>query len=260
MPRSGWYTFAFAAAVSLVASVFVATSAVVLRDRQEANRVLDQRRKVLDVAGLIEAGESLSAPQVHVRFDETMQAMVIHLATGAPAPEVDADAFDQRKAAQDPATSSAAPENRAGVTRLPEHALVYHVVQDGELQSIILPIEGRGLWSTLYGFIALSADLRTVHGITFYQHTETPGLGGEVDNPRWKASWRGRQAFDEAWTPRLEVVKGRAGPPEEDPFEVDGLSGATLTARGVTHLVRFWLGQDGFGPYLERYRAERGVE
>lgn len=260
MPHSGGYTFRFAAAVSLVASVFVAASAVLLRERQEANKLLDQRRKVLDVAELVEPGESVAAPEVNRRFDESIRSLVIHLASGAAAPDVDPNAFDQRKAAQDPATSATAPENPAGVARLPEHALVYHVVRGGELQSIILPIEGRGLWSTLYGFIALSADLQTVRGITFYQHAETPGLGGEVDNPQWKANWRGRQAFDEAWIPRLEVVKGRAGPPEDAPFDVDGIAGATLTTRGVTNLVRFWLGEQGFGPYLAQYREEVGIE
>ncbi len=117
---------------------------------------------------------------------------------------------------------------------------------------LVLPVEGYGLWSTLYGFIALEADLTTIRGITFYQHGETPGLGGEVDNPNWKRKWVGRKAFGPEGEVKIHVVKGLAGPPSEDPYEVDGLSGATITSRGVSHLVQFWLGEQGFGPFLEK--------
>ena len=99
---------------------------------------------------------------------------------------------------------------------------------------LIMPIEGKGLWSTLYGFLSLDADMNTVRGITFYKHGETPGLGGEVDNPNWKALWNERQAFDADGSVEISVIKGRAGPASEDPHRVDGLSGATLTSKGVS--------------------------
>ena len=124
-----------------------------------------------------------------------------------------------------------------------------------EIRMLILPIEGKGLWSTMYGFIALAPDTTTIKGLTFYEHGETPGLGGEVDNPSWKALWKGRQAYDGEWNPEIEVIKGAAGPPEEDPFRVDGLSGATLTCRGVSSTVQFWLSDDGFKPFLINNRA-----
>jgi Na+-transporting NADH:ubiquinone oxidoreductase subunit C len=111
----------------------------------------------------------------------------------------------------------------------------------------------------LYGFVALRADFDTIHGLTFYKHGETPGLGGEVDNPRWRAKWADRKVFDENFDPAIRVIKGPAGPPEEAPFEVDGLSGATITSNGVTYLMQFWLGEDGFGPYLEKLRSEGGA-
>jgi Na+-transporting NADH:ubiquinone oxidoreductase subunit C len=130
------------------------------------------------------------------------------------------------------------------------------VVEGDELKAIILPIEGKGLWSTLYGYLALAPDANTVVGITFYDHGETPGLGGEVDNPRWQALWPNRKAYDARGNAALRVKKGRAGPPEEDPHQVDGLSGATITSRGVTALIQFWLGDDGFGPYLASHRAQ----
>jgi Na+-transporting NADH:ubiquinone oxidoreductase subunit C len=111
-----------------------------------------------------------------------------------------------------------------------------------------------GLWSILYGYLALDTDLTTIRGITFYEQGETAGLGGEVENPRWKALWPGRRAFDERGNVKIQVKKGVAGPPAEDPYQVDGLSGATLTSRGVTNMIRFWLGPDGFGPFIAQLR------
>jgi Na+-transporting NADH:ubiquinone oxidoreductase subunit C len=119
---------------------------------------------------------------------------------------------------------------------------------------LVLPIVGKGLWSTMYGYLALDKDTRTVRGITFYEHGETPGLGGEVDNPKWKSQWDGRKAYDDEWNPEIKVIKGQAGPAAENPYEVDGLSGATLTSRGVGNLVQFWLSEDGFKPFLEQFR------
>jgi Na+-transporting NADH:ubiquinone oxidoreductase subunit C len=259
MQHNTGYIIGFAVAVCLVCAFFVSLSAVGLKDRQDANKLLDRQKKVLTVAGLMEDGASLPRDEVTALYDSAIRPKVIDLDTGEPVDEIDAASFDQRAAAKDPKSSAPAPPNDSKIQRLPHNALVFDVVEDGELKALILPIEGYGLWGTLYGYIALAPDARTVVGITFYEHGETPGLGGEVDNPRWKAQWRDRLAFDDRGNPAIAVVKGSAGPPEEDPYKVDGLSGATITSRGVTALVRFWLGDQGFGPYLDRYRNRTAV-
>lgn len=260
MQHSTRYILLFAAAVCGICSVFVAGAAVLLKDRQEVNVALDRQKKVLTVAGLMQEGESVSRAEVTRRFDENIVPEVIDLATGEPQENIDPATFNQRKATADPATSHEAPPNPAKVRRLPENGLVYRVEKDGRLQAIIIPITGKGLWSTLYGYLALGADAQTIVGITFYEHGETPGLGGEVDNPRWKALWKGRKAYDPQGEPVIAVKKGVAGPPETDPYEVDGLSGATITSRGVGNLVRFWLGDDGFGPYLKQVQEHRQAD
>jgi Na+-transporting NADH:ubiquinone oxidoreductase subunit C len=253
---SNAYIIGFATAVCLVCSIVVSTSAVALRERQDRNKVLDRQTKVLVVAGLLAEGQSATPEEVENLFEKNIVAKIVDLESGEYDTGADVASYDQRKATKDPALSNEAPENDAGLTRLPEKALVYQRVEDGDVRSIILPIEGKGLWSTLYGFLALAPDTTTIEGITFYEHGETPGLGGEVDNPSWKALWPGRKAYDENWQPAIEVMKGTAGPVDEDPYRVDGLSGSTLTARGVTNLVQFWLGENGFEPYLEKLRAE----
>lgn len=260
MQHSVRYTVMFAAILCVVCSIFVASAAVLLKDKQEANAVLDRQIKVLDVAGLLADGAKPSPAEVDATFKERIKPVVVELKTGQAASGVDPLTFDQLAARNDPARSIEAPKNPAQVQRIPNHGLVYELTQGDVVKGIILPLEGKGLWSTLYGFLALESDARTVRGITFYQHAETPGLGGEVDNPRWKSLWPGRKAFDKNWKPVLAVKKGQAGTPEADPYHVDGLSGATITSRGVTDLLQFWLGENGFGPFLEAYRAEKGIK
>ncbi len=258
MQGSVGYNLAFAVVVCLVCAVVVSSSAVALADRQARNAALDKQKNVLLAAGLATDDENLSADEVTTRF-APMTQVVVDLASGAVVDDVDAAGFDQRAAASDPTRSRVAPENLARVVRLPTAALVYEVRDESDhLQMVVLPVEGLGLWGTLYGFVALERDLQTVRGLTFYEHKETPGLGGEVDNPRWKALWTGRLVFDETLTPVITVVKGRAGSVDDDPHAVDGLSGATITSRGVTNLLQFWLGPEGFGPYLTRLRATGG--
>ncbi|HSL17918.1 MAG TPA: Na(+)-translocating NADH-quinone reductase subunit C [Methylomirabilota bacterium] len=256
---SNAYIIGFAALVCLVCSILVSGATVVLRPAQALNKEIDRQKQVLSVAGLIEPGESLDATTVQERFDRFIVPRAVDLETGSYDESVDTLTYDQRKAAADPERSRPADPNRAGVQRVPEIAVVYHKVVDGDIQMLILPIRGKGLWSTLYGFLALSPDGVTIEGITFYEHGETPGLGGEVDNPAWKELWPGRLAYDEEGDVAIQVIKGHAGPPLEDPHRVDGLSGATITARGVSHLVQFWLSEQGFGPYLATFHDGKGA-
>ena len=249
------YTLLFATAICIVCGILVSSFAVSLEELQDENAALDKQKRVLEAVGLLEPGEAIDAAQVAERFGP-IEPVLVDLVSGG-AVDGDTATFDQQRRAKDPATSTEAPQNPAKVKRVPDHALLYEVRgDDGELEMVVLPIEGLGLWGTLYGFLALDADTTTVRGITYYLHKETPGLGGEVDNPRWKNRWPGRRAFDEDGLLRLEVIKGQANSPEQDPYRVDGLSGATITSRGVTNMLHFWLGENGFEPYLNRIRAE----
>ncbi|RMH22600.1 MAG: Na(+)-translocating NADH-quinone reductase subunit C [Acidobacteria bacterium] len=257
MQYSVRYIVLFSTAVCIAGAILVSASAVTLKERQIVNKALDKQKNVLEAAGLAQPGERLSAAEIQERF-QRVRAKVIDLKTGEEVEGVDATNFDQQREKKNPATSFPAPDNPARVKRLPNHAQIFEVLgDDGEVEMIVLPIEGYGLWSTLYGFVALDADLETIRGLTFYDHGETPGLGGEVDNPNWKKLWPGRKVYGADGEVEIRVIKGKAGPPAEDPYEVDGLSGATITSRGVTNMLHFWLGEHGFGPYLERLRNER---
>ncbi|MGE0591655.1 MAG: Na(+)-translocating NADH-quinone reductase subunit C [Vicinamibacterales bacterium] len=255
--RSGArYTLLFSAIVCVVCAVLVSSAAVILRDRQDTNSELDRRRNVLRAAGVLGETETVSAEEVERRF-ASFTAVAVDLRTGEEDPSFDVSGYDARRAVASPDLSRAVEPNPAQVTRVAHHAVVYKQLDpDGRLSLLVLPIEGKGLWSTMYGFLALGADLNTVRGLAFYQHGETPGLGGEVDSARWKALWPGREVFDDEGDVAIQVIRGSAGPPEQDPHRVDGLSGATLTSRGVSAMLRFWLGPQGFGPYLDQLRKE----
>lgn len=250
------YTVLFATVVCVVCAALIAVAAVLTKPAQMANALLYKEKNVLLAAGLIEPGAKVSTAQVEAIFKQSIQARLVDLKSGEllPAEGTDARRFDQRVAREDPATSRVAPANTAGIRRLPHHAVVYLIQKDGKTDQFVIAIEGLGMWGQIYGFMALAPDTTTIRGLTYYDQRETPGLGGEIANPSWQALWRGRKAFDADWNVGIQVIKGQAGTPEADPMHVDGLSGSTITSKAITQLVRFWLGEHGYGPFLKKVR------
>jgi Na+-transporting NADH:ubiquinone oxidoreductase subunit C len=245
-------TLIVAFSLCIVCSVIVSTAAVMLKPAQQANQSLDRKRNILAAAGMLD--ENISIDEQFAK----MTPRVVDLRTGKFSDAVDAEGYNERKAAKDPAQSDAlsSSEDIAKVFRREHYAVVY-VANDtqGEVDKIILPIRGYGLWGTLYGFIALEGDASTVAGIGFYEHKETPGLGGEVDNPRWKGLWPGKQVYKDGEL-EIAVVKGTVDPSAAGAdYQVDGMAGATLTTRGVSNLVQFWLGDNGFAPFLNNLKS-----
>ena len=240
-----------ALALCVVCSIVVSAAAVVLKPAQEVNKTRDLKRNILMAAGLYDAG--LTIEEQFQRVD----SRVVDISTGEYATDIDPEGFDQRAAAKDPATSVALDSDAdiANIIRQSRYAMVYLVNDEaGDLSRVILPVHGYGLWSTLYGFVALESDGNTIAGLGFYEHKETPGLGGEVDNPRWKDLWKGKQVYRDGAV-AISVVKGSVDQGSDAAnWQVDGLSGATLTSRGVSNLVQYWLGEDGFEPYLRNLR------
>ncbi|NIB41273.1 Na(+)-translocating NADH-quinone reductase subunit C [Pseudomaricurvus alkylphenolicus] len=238
-------TIGVALALCIVCSVVVSTAAVMLKPAQIANKSLDFKRNILLAAGLLEDGKS-----VEEQFKQ-ITTKLVDLDTGKfTEVEEGTDKYDQRKASKDPARSKelSGDEDIAKISSRADVAKVYLVEGANGVETVILPIKGYGLWSTLYGFLALGSDFNTVVGMGFYEHAETPGLGGEVDNPNWKGLFPGKKAYKADGTVGLTVKKGPATVGSE--HEVDGLSGATLTGKGVDNLIKFWLGEQGFAGFL----------
>ncbi len=245
-----------AVVLCLLCSIIVSAAAIGLKPRQEANKKLEIQRNILQVAGLMRPGADIN------ELFKQIEPRIVDLRNGEFTDAVDPATYDQRAAARDPAQSEALTkdEDLAGIGRKAHYATVYLVKDDaGQVSSVILPVHGYGLWSTLYGYLAVKPDGREVVGLQFYEHAETPGLGGEVDNTRWRRLWQGKLLYDPEGDLRVEVAKGAASTGPDGVYQVDGLAGATLTSRGVSNLVRYWAGQDGFGPFL-KHLEERLAE
>jgi Na+-transporting NADH:ubiquinone oxidoreductase subunit C len=243
------YTITVTFIMCLVASILVAGSAVMLRPHQEANKALDFQKNVLRVAGMYEEGVS-----VDEQFKK-IQVKVVDLETGKFTDAIaDVEKFDQIASAKKPELSIKL-NSDVDIAKLgtrEKYAKVYLVNDDaGNLSRVILPVRGKGLWSTMVGFMALDKDLNTVLGLGFYSHAETPGLGGEIDNPKWKNIWLGKKVYSESGELKVSVIKGHVdeSTPENE-YKVDALAGATLTSVGVNNLVRYWMGDNGFKPFL----------
>ncbi|HLV76832.1 MAG TPA: Na(+)-translocating NADH-quinone reductase subunit C [Marinobacter sp.] len=253
-------TLMVALVLSIFFSVVVSTAAVVLRPAQILNQNLDIKTNILAAAGMLEPGASAEQiEEVFARFD----VRLVDLDTGdfvepAAVGVEDPMKYDMYKAASDPSMSTNIPssEDMAGIKRRPDVAKIYTLTENDELVRVVLPVHGYGLWSTLYGFMSLEGDLNTIEGLGFYAHAETPGLGGEVDNPRWRQQWVGKELYDEDPTePQIRLVKGGVNADTRDrEHKVDGLSGATLTSVGVERLVNYWMGERGFAPFLKKLR------
>lgn len=223
--------------LSLVCSIIVAGSAVALKSTQEEQKQLDKQKNILNVAGLLK--EKASVKDIYAKF---IEPRLVDLNTG-----------EYTDKANTEMVSIPAADDKAKIRTRSKTAEVYLVKNDkGEIDQIVLPIYGTGLWSVMYGFISVAPDANTIKGITYYQHGETPGLGGEIENPNWQKVFVGKKIFDANNKPALKIVKGQA--PKDD-HSIDGLSGATLTANGVQGTFDYWFGNNGLGKYLEKLKA-----
>ncbi|MBN46687.1 MULTISPECIES: Na(+)-translocating NADH-quinone reductase subunit C [unclassified Methylophaga] len=249
-------TIFIAIMLCLVCSVMVSTAAVALKSKQVVNKKNDIRQNILAVTGQYEPGMDME-----VAFEQ-FEVRLVDLASGEFAEnDIDPTTYDQRKASGSPdlGVRLGNREDIAGIGSRAKYAPVYILRQGDEIEQLVIPVHGYGLWSTMYGFLSLESDFNTIRGLRFYEHAETPGLGGEIENPRWLAKWEGKKIFDANGNVEFRVVRGYVdnNTPQAE-YKVDGLSGATLTSQGVSNMMVFWLGENGFGPFLQNMRSDMG--
>lgn len=199
-------TLIVALTLCIVCSLFVSGAAVLLKDAQIANKALDLKKNVLSAAGLLQDDISIDE-----QFAQVI-TRIVDLETGKFTESVSIEGFDQRKSSKNPQQSINldSSQDQAKISRRENYALVYLIEKNGQLDKVILPIHGYGLWSTLYGFLALENDANTITGLGFYEHGETPGLGGEVDNPKWKSGWVGKKIYKGSDV-AIRLIKGKIG-------------------------------------------------
>lgn len=239
-------------ALCLVCAIIVAGSAVGLKPLQQKNAALDMQRNVLDAAGLLQADTDVIAV-----FEQRVQTRLVDLTTLQYVDQVDgknATDYNPITVAKKPGlgTKLAKAEDTAGIGARENVTKLYFINDsNGDLETLVVFIRGYGLWGTMYGLLALEPDLNTIKGLNFYEHMETPGLGGEIQNPNWVAGWQGKQLYgDDMSTVQIDVTKNVTDPAHH----VDALSGATLTSNGVENTFQYWFSDKAYGPLLEKIR------
>jgi Na+-transporting NADH:ubiquinone oxidoreductase subunit C len=241
--------------LAFVCSALVAGAAVGLRPLQEANKALDQKKNILYAADLYDSEKSIED------MFSPIETRMVDLETGNFVTEdvVDPATFKQAKAAftDEFGRSLTGEEDIAKIKRLEKYSVVYLVKNNGKTEQVILPVRGKGLWSTMYAYVALDGDMSTIRGVSFYAHGETPGLGGEIENKSWQKSWQEKKIYSDSGEVALGFAKGKSSATgAASTHEIDGLSGATLTTKGVESLMEFWFGDHGFKPFITTMKKE----
>tara|TARA_B100000927_G_scaffold4732_1_gene3703 strand:- start:1607 stop:2335 length:729 start_codon:yes stop_codon:yes gene_type:complete len=230
----------------IACAVIVSVTAVSVRPEQNLNVENEKKLKILAAAGITTDEVEKEFSKIKTLYVDFKSNQLVEVTEN----------YDHIKASSNVAQSSLVPkEQDIAILKRRENVAPIYVwySEQNQIQKIVLPIRGYGLWGTLYGYLSLDADLNTVKGIEYYDHKETPGLGGEVDNPVWKSDWNGKKVYDSSGNVVLYVTKG----PSTEEYEIDGISGATLTSNGVSNMIKYWLGENGYGPVLEMLRGDK---
>jgi len=238
--------------VCFVCSLVVSYAAVSLRDAQQTNKLNDKRSKILQAAGVFDASLPVEDQfnKLEQKFIDFSNGQLIEYVDGLDLSTYDPVEYSKKS---DFSRSVNSDEDIAIIKSQELYGKIYILRNpDQSINKVVLPVRGYGLWGTLFGFISLGSDLNTIEGLEFYEHKETPGLGGEVDNPNWKKIWKGKKVYDISKLVSIEVIKGKTEANDTKiTYKVDGLSGATLTSRGVTNMMHYWFGKNGYKSALE---------
>jgi Na+-transporting NADH:ubiquinone oxidoreductase subunit C len=242
--------FGIAVLVAFTCALVVSITSVALKPLQDAHLEVERAAKMEAMLNTL--------PQMRGLMRESgvtaLETRLVNLSDGSFAPDMDAEGFDAVAAADHPATSIVIPSEAdvAGLKRREHHAPVHLLERDGELKLLVLPMRAAGYQSTITAMLALQPDLRTIAGLTITGHAETPGMGARIAEPEWAALWPGKQIADDDGRIVIDVVRGQA----TGPYEVDGISGATRSSNAVGLMLAFWLGDLGYGPFLDRLESD----
>ncbi len=236
--------------VAFVCAIVISTASVTLRPMQNAHLEAERQARM---DAMLDRLPSMRTIMEEAGVD-ALETRLVDLASGEFVTDIDPDSYDVQAALNDPEQSVAIPPELdvAGLQKRAPYAPVYLLQSEGALLLVVLPVSGVGYQSTLRAMLALEADMTTVAALTIIEQGETAGLGARIEEPDWQAQWQGKKVFDETGTIVIQVVRGQA----DGPYEVDGISGASRTGNGVTNMVRYWLGDHGFGPFLSRLQKE----
>ena len=207
--HSNKYTLLFAVIVTVVASLLLASAATLLKPYQERNEELDLKTNILKSLGLVPAG-GVAAETIEQFYADSLEQIFV--------------------------------TEKGKVAEISDLPVYLRKNKNGALIALAIPISGKGLWSTIYGYLSLEQDFETVRWVTFYRHGETPGLGGEIEKDWFSQGFVGKKIFSpDNELVSIQVARGKAESSVSENrlyHTVDGISGASLTGKGVTEFVQ----------------------
>ncbi len=243
MQHSKPYSIGFILIITALFGLLLALAASALSERQQFNEEVNVKRNILMAVGVLDRDREMELDEIDAMYQESVQSFAVD-PEGTIVEGVSGESLDLEVVLQNPDTS--------------QHRYPVFVATDAGGSTVYaIPVFGKGLWSTLYGYLALEADLETVRGMTFYAHGETPGLGAEIEQAWFQDNFVGKKIYDAGALRTIQVVKGtvenRIQDPGERDYFVDGISGATITGRGVSNLLETKVAL--YEPFFRRIRA-----
>lgn len=240
--RGNTYTFVFMTVICIACALLVAGTATLLKPMQQYAEKIDTYKNVLRAAGLIERGKSVAPAEVEKIYAESIKGVLIDREGNVKADSTNLTPEDVYK-------QSKVLKGTPGYVPIEERTYpLYTSVKNEKLEAYIVPVYGQGLWSTLYGYLSLEPDGKTIRSLVFYKEGETPGLGKEITKDWFQDQFKGKTYIED------EKIAFTVGKPKEDtssdPTKVAGISGATITGRGVEHLVKDMM--QLYRPYFEK--------
>ncbi len=246
MQQSNTYVITFSVILTVVLGLLLSGTAQLLGPRQKEAIALDQKKQIL---GAVIPGEQIDAmsPEEVKAFYANRIASTVVDANGNVIEGTSAEAVDVAKNYKKPVDQRYFP------------VYIFHEEGDStKVNSYIFPLYGAGLWDAIWGYLALDTDMNTVAGITLAHAGETPGLGARITEPGVQERFEGKKIFDESGKlVAIEMQKGEGKDYSSNPHQVDGMSGATITALGVNNMLKNYLSY--YQSYIESKKSSSAV-
>lgn len=220
---SSRYIFVFSIAMVIIVAVFLSLAATLLQPRQNKNIEIDKKKSMLESIGIVSTPEN-----TETLYDKYITGSFVLNSKGEQVEGVEAFNIDLRAEQRKPLESQNLP--------------VFNAQSESGEELIIIPLQGKGLWGPIWGYISIEGNMSTIHGVTFDHKGETPGLGAEINTTWFEEMFNGKELYENGKFVSIGVLKG--GARDDDPHNVDAISGGTITSKGLEKMIL-----DGIGKY-----------
>lgn len=236
MRQSNLYIIIYSALLTVACGGLLAFASISLKDRQDANVALEQKGNILSTVTTLPEGTD-----VQQFYNKRIRGFVVD-ARGEVVPNLEPSkvvvAAEYKKK----------PDQRV----LPVYEFVSET-DPNKVEAVVVPVYGYGLWNNIWGFVALESDFNTVRGIKFSHVGETPGLGARIETAEIQDRYKGKKIFDQGNVlVSIIMMKGEGMNYADEHHKVDGMSGATLTAKGVNNMLQEYF--SCYKTYLDKNR------